>query len=86
MKQMCFLTGKDLAIGVTYKNNNLSISLDAPCPHNYNPADYYIQLLAMVPGQEESSKNAINMICESFVKSEIGIKMSVEASTLVSYT
>ncbi|KAK9736641.1 ABC transporter [Popillia japonica] len=56
--------------------------LDAPCPHNYNPADYFVQLLAVVPGREESCKQAISMICDKFEKSELGLK-NFQAATAV---
>nr|BDX53024.1 White [Dorcus rectus] len=56
-------------------------SLNAPCPHNYNPADYFIQLLAIVPGREEFCKQAIDLICNSFEKSDLGVKVKA-VSTL----
>lgn len=58
--------------------------LEAPCPRNYNPADYFIHLLAVVPGREESCKQAIAMICDSFERSDVGVKMVVESATRVS--
>lgn len=58
--------------------------LDAPCPHNYNPADYFVQLLAVVPGREESCKQAISMICDNFEKCELGLKNFQAATAVVS--
>lgn len=56
-------------------------SLQAPCPRNYNPADYYVQLLAVIPGREESCKQAVSMICDSFDNSEMGVRIAVEAAS-----
>ncbi|KAI7815062.1 white [Rhyzopertha dominica] len=55
--------------------------LDAPCPRNYNPADYFMQLLAVIPGREESCRQAINMVCDNFERSELGVKITCEAAT-----
>lgn len=57
--------------------------MGAPCPKNYNPADYYIQLLAIIPSREESCKQAIDLICDQFESSDVGVKLTVETSTLV---
>lgn len=59
------------------------LRLEAPCPRNYNPADYYVQLLAIIPGKEESCKQAITMICDTFEKSEVGVRIAVEAASRV---
>ncbi|KAH0815629.1 hypothetical protein GEV33_007162 [Tenebrio molitor] len=59
--------------------------LEAPCPKNYNPADYFIQLLAIIPEKEESSRQAVNMICDKFERSTIGVKLALEAGSTVIY-
>lgn len=59
-------------------------SIKAPCPHNYNPADYYIELLAIVPGEEESCRQAVNMICSAYNKSEFGEKIKVTTANIMS--
>ncbi|KAG5892104.1 hypothetical protein JTB14_008073 [Gonioctena quinquepunctata] len=56
--------------------------LEAPCPKNYNPADYFIQLLAIVPEREESCRQAILMICNKFERSETGVKIALECATM----
>lgn len=56
-------------------------SLGAGCPSNYNPADYFIQMLAIVPGHEVSCRQSINTICDNFQKSDLGTKIAVEAET-----
>ncbi len=42
------------------------------CPPNYNPADFYIHILATVPGQEEESKKKSREICDAYNSSEMG--------------
>lgn len=72
-----------------FGNNKLKLlfflyfSLDAPCPQNYNPADYYIHLLSITAEREESSKQAIKMICDTYEKSEIGLEIEETASRMV---
>ncbi|XP_060597874.1 protein white-like [Ruditapes philippinarum] len=36
------------------------------CPKNYNPADFYILTMAVVPGKESECKRRIETICDSF--------------------
>uniref|UniRef100_A0A1B6ICC2 Protein white n=1 Tax=Homalodisca liturata TaxID=320908 RepID=A0A1B6ICC2_9HEMI len=54
-------------------------TMGAVCPSHYNPADFFIQLLAVVPNAEESCRNMIEMVCDSFATSEIGSKISMLA-------
>lgn len=42
------------------------------CPINYNPADYYVHRLAVVPGQELESRISIDNICQGFEQSVQG--------------
>lgn len=56
--------------------------LGAACPSNYNPADYFVQMLAIVPGQELSCRHEINTVCDAFRKSEHGIKIALEAEAV----
>nr|XP_031835364.1 protein white [Nomia melanderi]XP_031835365.1 protein white [Nomia melanderi]XP_031835366.1 protein white [Nomia melanderi] len=57
-------------------------TLGAACPSNYNPADYFVQVLAVVPGREMSCRHAINTVCDAFQKSEHGIKIALEAEAV----
>lgn len=54
----------------------------AACPNNYNPADYFIQILAVVPGRELACKHAIKMTCDTFQKSEYGTKIASETEVI----
>ena len=61
--------------------NFLCGRLGAPCPTNYNPADFFIQLLAIVPTREESCRKTVAMICDTFQESEVGQRILEEAAT-----
>lgn len=53
--------------------------LGAGCPSNYNPADFFVQLLAVVPTREESCRQTIEMVCDAFQRSEYGLKVQHDA-------
>ncbi len=40
----------------------LNCSLGYPCPVNFNPADYFVHTLAIVPGEEERCKDRVKVI------------------------
>lgn len=44
--------------------------LGVSCPKNHNPADFFIQLLAIVPSQEVSSYETIDTVCEAYESSQ----------------
>lgn len=56
--------------------------MGAVCPSNYNPADYFVQVLAVVPGKEASCRHTINSVCDEFQRSEQGIKISNDAEQI----
>ena len=39
------------------------------CPKSYNPADFYIHTLAVIPGQEEQCRQKVKEICDSYEQS-----------------
>ncbi|XP_054160065.1 protein white-like [Oppia nitens] len=39
------------------------------CPANYNPSDFYIKQLAVLPNSEQQSKQKIHSICDQFANS-----------------
>ncbi|XP_039499342.1 protein white isoform X3 [Drosophila santomea] len=47
----------------------------AQCPTNYNPADFYVQVLAVVPGREVESRDRIAKICDNFAISKVARDM-----------
>ena len=56
--------------------------MGAVCPSNYNPADYFVQVLAVVPGREVSCRHAINSVCDAFQRSDQGMKIALEAEAI----
>lgn len=44
--------------------------LGVSCPKNHNPADFFIQLLAIVPSQELCSYETIDTVCEAYENSQ----------------
>lgn len=60
----------------------ISPRLGATCPNNYNPADYFVQMLAVIPGRELACRHAIKTTCDTFRNSEYGRKIVAEAETV----
>lgn len=75
-KILLMAEGRVAFLGSPAQANDFFSSLGAACPSNYNPADYYIQLLAVVPSREETCRNTIEMVCDTFDRSEFGIKLA----------
>ncbi|CAG2116215.1 unnamed protein product, partial [Medioppia subpectinata] len=51
-----------------YEAMNTFSSLGYKCPTNFNPADFYIEQLAIIPGREDECKAKINDICDNYTK------------------
>ena len=47
-------------------------NINRPCPYNFNPADHYIHVLAVRPGNEAQCREEINSICDSFAATDAG--------------
>lgn len=56
--------------------------LGAACPSNYNPADFFVQVLAVVPGRELTCRHAIETTCDAFRRSEYGANIALEAEAV----
>ncbi|XP_044753411.1 protein white-like isoform X3 [Coccinella septempunctata] len=79
--KICFLAeGRVAFLGDSTEANSFFERVRAPCPVNFNPADYYIQLLSIIPGREESCRQAVKTICDSFETSEFGQRILRETS------
>lgn len=81
-KLLLMANGRVAFLGTPNEANDFFTSLNAPCPTNYNPADFYIERLAMVPGKEEESRETIRKICDAFAVSEYQTKLNNEISKL----
>ncbi|EFX84423.1 ABC protein, subfamily ABCG [Daphnia pulex] len=42
-------------------------SMGYTCPATYNPADFYVQTLAVIPGLEDTSRSTVRAICDRFI-------------------
>lgn len=62
------------------------------CPKTYNPGDFFIQKLAIIPTRKEECLQRVNMICDKFESSpyfqtlqlelnEAGFKKNINANT-----
>jgi ATP-binding cassette, subfamily G (WHITE), eye pigment precursor transporter len=81
--RLCLLAEGSLAyLGDLNMANSFFSTLDFKCPLNYNPADYYIQTLAISPFDKENCEERVNLICDNFDKSELmmNLKKSIEDS------
>ena len=65
--------------GTTLNLNNC-LRCGFACPTNYNPADHYLQVLAVVPGQEEASHIKLQKVCDEFDSSERGLELAKTCS------
>jgi hypothetical protein len=49
---------------------------------NYNPADYFVQILAIAPNKELECRTTIKKICDSFAVSSMADEISKAAAKL----
>ncbi|GBP26140.1 Protein scarlet [Eumeta japonica] len=57
---------------------NFFESLGYHCPLTYNPTDFYIKLLALTPGSESASRQAIKSVCDRFAVSDAAKELDME--------
>lgn len=70
-KLLLMAEGRIAFLGTPYEASKFfSQQLSTPCPSNYNPADFYVQQLAVVPGNEHESRENIRRICDTFASSD----------------
>ena len=70
--------GRVAFLGSTAEAAGYFSSIQMPCPVNYNPADHYIHVLAVTPGNEIECRENINRVCNTFESSELGKSMMSE--------
>lgn len=58
--------GRTAYMGSTAEALSYFRSLGYPCPVNFNPADYFVHTLAIVPGDEENCKDRVKEICDVY--------------------
>lgn len=64
--------GQVAFVGPTVRTPQFFAENGHVCPENFNPADFYIHTLAIIPGNEEKSKEQVMAICNAFEKNELG--------------
>lgn len=74
-KLLMMAEGRVAFLGTPAEAADFFTQMNAPCPMNYNPADFYVQLLAIVPGKEDESRDTIRKICDSFAVSPISTEV-----------
>ncbi|XP_048579141.1 protein white-like [Nematostella vectensis] len=68
--------------GPTFQAITAFSDLGYSCPPNFNPADYFVHTLAIVPGDEERCRARIKEICDEFEEKKSSKKSrSVTPST-----
>ncbi|XP_041366799.1 protein white-like [Gigantopelta aegis] len=56
--------------------------LNYPCPVNFNPADFYVLTLAIVPGNESECRETVEKICDAFDQSAEMTSIAHDTATL----
>ncbi|XP_044732202.1 protein white [Chrysoperla carnea] len=79
-KLLLMAEGRVAFLGKPSEAYNFFSNLGATCPITYNPADYYVQLLAVVPNREDSCRQTIDMICDNYQTSDLGQRVTLEAA------
>ncbi|XP_055625717.1 protein white isoform X2 [Toxorhynchites rutilus septentrionalis] len=70
-KILLMAEGRVAFLGSPYQASEFFSQLGIPCPPNYNPADFYVQMLAIAPNKEVECRDTIKKICDSFAVSPI---------------
>ncbi|KAK9888643.1 hypothetical protein WA026_000870 [Henosepilachna vigintioctopunctata] len=74
--KICLMAeGRTAFLGTLEQAEEFLSKLNAKCPPNYCPGDYYIQLLSIIPGQEEACRRNVGYICDAYEKSTKGSKI-----------
>lgn len=81
-KLLLMANGRVAFLGTPNEANDFFTSLEAPCPTNYNPADFYVEQLAIVPCKEDESRDTIRKICDAFAVSQYQNKINDEVNKL----
>ncbi|XP_074601329.1 eye pigment precursor family transporter white [Brevipalpus obovatus] len=61
--------GRVAFLGTISESLKFFSNINLICPSNYNPSDFFIAQIAIVPGKESECRDRINNICDKFAKS-----------------
>ncbi|XP_055690663.1 protein white isoform X2 [Lutzomyia longipalpis] len=70
-KLLLMANGRVAFYGTPAQASQFFMSVGRPCPPNYNPADHFIQVLAIQSHHEEESRESITKICDAYDRDEI---------------
>ena len=82
-KILLMAEGRVAFLGSPYQAADFFSGLGIPCPPNYNPADFYVQMLAIAPNKENECREVIKKICDSFAVGPIAKEISETACNKV---
>ena len=74
--------GKTAYLGPAVSTKQFFAGLGFPCPQDYNPADHFVSVLAVLEGEEEESKERISTICAGFQQSQAGADLGAELKSI----
>ena len=76
--------GRTAYLGPAVRTKQFFADLGFPCPQDYNPADHFVSVLAVLEGEEESqeSQERISAICAGFQQSQAGAELRAELKTV----
>jgi len=80
-KLLLLAEGKTAYLGEASKAKDFFSSINYSCPQDYNPADHFVQVLAVVPGNEEQCRERVTTICQQFSESDTGINIRSAVKT-----
>lgn len=70
-KILLMAEGRVAFLGTPMQATQFFNDLGSPCPSNYNPADYYVQKLAIAPNAEIECRSNIKAFCDAFAVSNL---------------
>ncbi|XP_050505521.1 protein white isoform X3 [Diabrotica virgifera virgifera] len=79
-KIMLMTEGITCFLGTREDADGFFITMGAGCPRNYNPADYFVKLLSVIPDREESCRQAIALIADKFHNSNLGRRLAADSA------
>merc|ERR1712142_1402784 len=81
-KILLMAEGRTAYLGDVDTANTFFSDCGLPCPTNFNPADHYVQVLAVVPGEEDVSRKRIDSVCREFNASAQGLELDKLSSVV----
>ncbi|KAK0160941.1 hypothetical protein PV328_008291 [Microctonus aethiopoides] len=81
-KILLMAEGRVAFMGTSEEAYTFFKSMGAVCPSNYNPADYFVQVLAVVSGREADCRQTINAVCDTFQRSDYGMNIASKAENI----